>query len=77
MLAAFDADRLQEEFDRQLKRSALLGKLKYWDLYKEHVAALMKDPETTFRRLFGEEFAKEYEAQLLRLKSTDREPPVR
>jgi predicted component of type VI protein secretion system len=72
MLTEFDADRLQADFDRQVKRSALLGKPKYWDLYKEHVAALLKDPETTFRRLFGEEFAKEYEAQLLRLKSPGR-----
>jgi predicted component of type VI protein secretion system len=77
MLAEFDPDRLQEDFDRQLKRGALLGKLKYWELYREHVAELMKDPEATFRRLFGEEFGKEYDAQLLRLKSADREPPGR
>jgi type VI secretion system FHA domain protein len=77
MLAGFDGDKLQEEFDRQLKRSPLLGKLKYWDLYKEHVAKLMQDREAAFRQLFGEEFAREYEAQLQRLKMSGREPPGR
>jgi hypothetical protein len=30
---------------------------------------MAKDPETTFRKLFGEEFAKAYEDQLNRLKA--------
>ncbi len=71
MLAEFDADRLQEQFDRQLKRGGLLGvpaKLRYWDLYRDFREELVKDPEEAFRKLFGEEFAKEYEAQLQRLK---------
>lgn len=29
----------------------------------------MKDPDECFRRLFGDEFARAYEAQLSRLKS--------
>jgi type VI secretion system FHA domain protein len=72
MLAEFDPDRLQEEFDRQLKKGALLSvpaKLKYWDLYRERRSEMIKDPETTFRDLFGEEFAKAYEDQLERLKA--------
>ena len=75
MLAEFDADRLQEEFDRQLKKGALLSvpaKLRYWDLYREKIHDMVKDPETTFRELFGEEFAKAYEEQLRRLKAQGR-----
>jgi type VI secretion system FHA domain protein len=71
MLAEFDPDRLQEEFDRQLKKGSLLSvpaKLRYWDLYREKRDEIAKDPETSFRELFGEEFAKEYEEQLRRLK---------
>ncbi len=75
MLAAFDADHLQQEFDRQLKRGSLLGvtaKLRYWDLYSDKCRQLSKDPDTSFRKLFGEEFAKAYEEQLTRLKGESR-----
>ena len=58
MLAEFDPDRLQQEFDRQLKQRALMpAKLRYWDLYRERRHEMVKDPEASFRRLFGEEFA--------------------
>jgi type VI secretion system FHA domain protein len=75
MLAEFDPDRLQEEFDRQVKKGALLSapaRLRYWDLYREKIHDMVKDPETTFRELFGEEFAKAYEEQLRRLKAQGR-----
>ena len=36
---------------------------------------MVKDPEATFRRLFGEEFAKAYEEQLKRLKAERRARP--
>ncbi len=75
MLGEFNPDGLQKEFDRQLKRSSLLGvtaRMKYWDLYRERQEAMIKDPEATFRRLFGEEFAKAYEEQLKRLKAERR-----
>jgi type VI secretion system FHA domain protein len=74
-LAEFNADNLQQEFDRQLKGSALLGvtaRLRYWQLYRDRHEAMVKDPESTFRRLFGEEFAKAYEEQLKRLKAERR-----
>ena len=74
-LAEFNAESLQQEFDRQLKGSALLGvtaKLRYWQLYRDRHEALVKDPEATFRRLFGEEFARAYEEQLKRLKAERR-----
>jgi type VI secretion system FHA domain protein len=75
MLEEFNPEALQKEFDRQLKRSALLGvtaRMRYWDLYRERQEAMAKDPEATFRRLFGEQFAKAYEEQLKRLKAERR-----
>ena len=38
MLAEFDPDRLQEQFDRQLSKGSLISipaKLRYWDLYRD------------------------------------------
>lgn len=72
LLRQFDATRLQEQFDRQVKRGALLAvpaKLRYWDMYREHVAALVADADGTFRRLFAEEFARAYEEQLAALRA--------
>jgi len=70
MLAQFDPDRMQEEFDRTSK-GLVPAKLRYWDLFRERRQDLIKDPETTFRRLFGEEFARAYEEQLKQLKDKD------
>ena len=35
MLAEFDPDRLQQEFDRQLSKGLVPAKLRYWELYRE------------------------------------------
>lgn len=75
MLAQFDPNRLQEEFDRQTRKGSILGvpaKLRYWDLYREKYGGVVKDADASFRALFGDEFAKAYEAQLERLKSLNR-----
>lgn len=75
MLAHFDANRLQERFDRQGKRGALVNvpaKLRYWDCYREQSSELANDPEAAFRKLFGEVFAKAYEEQLSRLRDERR-----
>ncbi len=80
MLAEFDPDRLQEEFDRQLSKGLVPAKLRYWDLYRERRRDIVKDPEASFRRLFGEEFARAYEEQLKQLKAGERggeRPPSR
>jgi predicted component of type VI protein secretion system len=77
MLAEFDPDRLQQEFDRQLGKGMVPAKLRYWDLYRERRLDIVKDPEASFRRLFGDEFARAYEEQLTQLKakkSRGREP---
>lgn len=72
MLAQFDPARLQEDFDRQLKKGSILGvpaKLRYWDLYRERYGDKAKDADASFRQLFGDEFAKAYEEHLARLKA--------
>jgi type VI secretion system FHA domain protein len=75
--AAYDAmvqklhpDRLEEIFDRKLKRTALLNvgrQSKFWDLYREQFEDIDRDAEAHFQLLFGEEFAKAYNEQLARL----------
>jgi type VI secretion system FHA domain protein len=75
MLGEFDPQQLQERFDRQLKKGSLLSapaRMKYWDLYRDTFHDMVKDPESTFRELFGEEFARAYEQQLESLKATAR-----
>jgi type VI secretion system FHA domain protein len=75
MLAEVDPEHLQEQFDRQLKTGSLLSvpaKLRYWDLYRERRDEISKDPEASFRSLFGEEFARAYDEQLRRLRSSSR-----
>lgn len=67
MLAEFDPDRLERLFDQQAKKASLIGmpaRLRYWDMYRDKQQKMAKDPETTFRELFGEAFAKAYEEQL-------------
>jgi type VI secretion system FHA domain protein len=73
MLAQFDPDELEKQFDRQVNKAALVkvpGKLRYWELYRQWIHDMVGgDPETTYDKLFGEEFARAYEAQLKELKA--------
>jgi len=72
MLAEFDPDRMQEEFDKLLNKGLVPAKLRYWDLFRDKRREMVKDPETNFRRLFGETFARAYEEQLNQLKAHER-----
>jgi type VI secretion system FHA domain protein len=72
MLAEFNPERLQEDFDRQGKGSLVPGKLRYWDLYRMRFSDMVSDADASFRELFGQEFAKAYEEQLERLKAQGR-----
>ena len=75
MLADFDPERLQEQFDRQLKKGALLSapaRFRYWELYRDRYRETVKDADSAFRELFGEKFGKAYEEQMLRLKTASR-----
>jgi type VI secretion system FHA domain protein len=72
MLAEFQPDRLEEQFNRQANKGALLrvpGPLRYWNLYRDKCRDMVRDPEANFRELFGEAFARAYEAQLKRLRA--------
>ena len=71
LLAHFNPDRVEHDTDGG-KRSAFGGKGKYWEKYRDNFEGLMKDPDDSFRRLFGDEFARAYEEQLSRLKSARR-----
>jgi type VI secretion system protein ImpI len=70
LMNRFDPAQLQETFERQGKRGGLFGggKVSYWDRYTERYEEMTKDRDDTFRRLFGEEFARAYEQQLSVLK---------
>jgi type VI secretion system FHA domain protein len=76
MLSQFDPQRLQEEFDRQMKGSILgvPAKLRYWDLYRDKYGELIEDAEAGFRTLFADAFARAYEEHLERLKRPGRPP---
>jgi type VI secretion system FHA domain protein len=72
MLAEFDPDHLQRQFDEEAKWGALLAKpaqWRYWDQYRQRVDAMAVDPERTFRTLIGDELANAYQEQLQRLKT--------
>jgi type VI secretion system FHA domain protein len=70
LMNRFDPAQLQEQFDRTGKRGGLFGsgKAGYWDRYTERYQEMAADRDETFRRLFGEEFARAYEQQLSVLK---------
>ena len=74
MLAQFDPQHLQEEFDRQNKGSILgvPAKMRYWDMYRDKYGALAQDAEGAFRELFGDDFARAYEEHLDRLRAKSR-----
>jgi type VI secretion system FHA domain protein len=75
LLAEFDPDRLEKEFNRQLKQKSWLdavARARYWELYRERREQMARDPDACFTRLFGEEFARAYDEQLKRLKSESR-----
>jgi type VI secretion system FHA domain protein len=72
MLNEFEPGHLQAEFDRQLKKGAFLGapaRFKYWDLYAERFRDRVRDADSCFRELFGDEFARAYEEQLQKLRT--------
>jgi type VI secretion system FHA domain protein len=72
MLAQFDPDRLEKEFVRHAQGIPGLGavtRFRYWQLYRDRLEEMARDPEESFKKLFGQEFARAYEEQLARLKA--------
>jgi len=68
LLAEFDPERLQAEFDKVAGKGLVPAKLRYWELYKERAQALVRDPDASFKRLFAEAFARAYAQQLAAVK---------
>jgi len=69
MLAQFDPDRLQDEFDRRMKKSSIPGvpaRLRYWELYRDKYGIASRDAEAAFRGLFADAFSAAYEEQMER-----------
>lgn len=65
----FDPVELSSQFDMQ-SGGGLFGagkKIRYWDSYLEYYRNLTKESESAFQLLFGEEFIKAYEGQILKL----------
>ncbi|GLQ91191.1 type VI secretion system-associated FHA domain protein TagH [Dyella acidisoli] len=71
LLMHFNPDRYENEVDGG-KRAAFGAKARYWDKYRDSYDGLVKNPDDSFRRLFGDEFARAYEEQLARLKGSRR-----
>ncbi|NYZ64297.1 type VI secretion system-associated FHA domain protein TagH [Luteimonas deserti] len=71
LLAHFSPERVEREVDAG-GRGLFGGKARYWERYRDDFGRAAKDPDTAFRMLFGDEFARAYEAQLARLKSARR-----
>jgi type VI secretion system protein ImpI len=70
MLEQFSPEVLEEHFEGGAKRGKLMGmasKVRYWDLYREMFNRITRDSDDNFRRLFGEEFAAAYEAQMQKI----------
>lgn len=76
MLEHFDPEKLEAEMERQSKRGGGLlnlgGKGRFRDHYVEQFENMTKDPDESFRRLFGEYFAQAYEEQMDALKAAAR-----
>jgi type VI secretion system FHA domain protein len=72
MLHQFDPAQLEARFAQSDERGSLLGRLsgpKYWRQYQAHYAAIQRDSEGYFNRLFGEAFCDAYERQIQALKA--------
>ena len=70
MLARLHPQKLEEMYERKLKRTAMLGlgnKAKYWELYRAQFEEIDRDREAHFQLLFGEDFALAYNEQLQKL----------
>ncbi|WP_404649144.1 type VI secretion system-associated FHA domain protein TagH [Dyella flagellata] len=72
LLMHFNPDRYENEVDGGKRGVAFGAKGRYWDKYRDNFEGLVKNPDDTFRRLFGDEFARAYEEQLARLKANRR-----
>ncbi|MAZ89733.1 MAG: type VI secretion system-associated FHA domain protein TagH [Cellvibrionaceae bacterium] len=68
MLKHFDPENLDRRF-KNPKGMLSNKKAKNWEDFQEHYANLLRDGESTYEMLFGEEFGSSYEKQLSELKN--------
>jgi len=73
MLAEFSPDRLEQRFERRPAGplGSHTGRFRYWTMYREHYADVIRDADQAFDQLFGDQFARAYEQQLARLKADE------
>lgn len=69
LLHKFDPVELTRRFDTRSANGIFSGgkKLRYWDAYNEFFNQQVQDLDSSFQHLFGDEFVKAYEAQLMEL----------
>ena len=75
MLEQFNPVRLEQEFERHGAKRGLLNvgaKSRFRDAYIEEYERITRDPDDSFKRLFGEYFAQAYEDQMEELKAAAR-----
>ena len=74
MLSKFSPDALEHRFAEVAHKGLLVNKKsRLWDAYQEYFDKLQQDPETSFNRLFGNEFAEAYEEQINNIKAGKRD----
>ncbi|WP_416140004.1 type VI secretion system-associated FHA domain protein TagH [Halomonas sp. HK25] len=72
MLHQFDPAQLEARFAQNDEHGSLLGRMsgpKYWRQFQTHYAAIQRDSEGYFNRLFGDAFCDAYERQIQALKT--------
>jgi predicted component of type VI protein secretion system len=75
LLTRLHPEQLEEQYERKLKRTAMLGlgnKAKYWEMFRAHFEEIERERESHFRQLFGEEFAHTFNDHLQRLAAAAR-----
>jgi predicted component of type VI protein secretion system len=80
VLAKLHPQKLEELYERKLKRTAMLGlgnKAKYWEMYRAQFEEIDRDREAHFQLLFGEEFALAYNEHLQKLAADARRRKAR
>ena len=69
LLSQFDPERLERRFQRQRGKSIFGRSAIKWEAYQDFIEELNEDQERTFKHLFGETFAEQYETSFEALKA--------
>jgi type VI secretion system FHA domain protein len=72
LMGQFSPERLEKRFERQRGKSLFGGSGKKWEAYQNFIEELNEDQERTFKHLFGEVFAEQYERSFEALKAKRR-----